>query len=305
MDTSFVHLHVHTEYSLLDGAARIEELTERARELGMSALAMTDHANLYGAIPFYQACGRAGLKPIIGMEAYVIDGDVKEQKPRSQTVAPYHLVLLAENETGYRNLLKLATFAHLEGMHQLPRVNKAMLKQHSEGLIALSGCTKGEVAVHLLAGEVQQAREAALWYRNVYGPHNFYLELMDHGVETERRLNQRLLRLHQETGIPLVATNNVHYVKQQDARLHDILLAIGEARTIEEKDRLRYEAEEYYLKSGEEMARLFAFAPQAIANTAAIAERCRVEIPFGQHILPEYPLPEGVQAEAYLRQLCE
>lgn len=302
---SFVHLHVHTEYSLLDGAARIDELIARAAELGMPALAMTDHANLYGAIPFYRACLQAGIKPIIGMEAYLIDGDLMEQKPRNQTVAPYHLILLAETNAGYQNLLKLASLANTKGYQTLPRLNKELLKAHSDGLIALSSCQRGEVGVHLLAGDAQKAKEAALWYQATFGPEHFYLELMDHGLEAERRLNQRLLRLHQETGIPLVATNNVHYVKQADAKLHDILLAIGESKTIEEKDRLRYETEEYYLKSTEEMVRLFAFAPQALANTLAIAERCQVELAFDQHILPEYPLPEGTDADTYLHQLCE
>ncbi|RNB89563.1 DNA polymerase III subunit alpha [Brevibacillus fluminis] len=305
MDMSFVHLHIHTEFSLLDGAARIDELIARAAALGMPALAITDHANLYGAVPFYRACVGAGIKPIIGMEMYVIDGDLQEIKPRNQAVAPYHLTLLAETNAGYQNLLKLATLAATKGYQMLPRINKEWLKAHSQGLIALSGCQRGEVGTHLLAGDADRAREAAMWYQTTFGPERFYLELMDHGLETERRLNQRLLRLHQQTGIPLVATNNVHYVKKQDAALHDILLAIGESKTIEDKDRLRYESEEFYLKSGDEMERLFAFAPQALANTDAIAARCSVELAFDQHILPQYPLSPGSDADAYLRELCE
>ncbi|MGF9822240.1 PHP domain-containing protein, partial [Brevibacillus agri] len=208
--TSFVHLHVHTEYSLLDGAARIEALVARAQELGMSALAITDHANLYGAVPFYKACQAAQIKPIIGMELYVIEGNLQDRVRNAP--APHHLVVLAENETGYRNLLKLATVANTEGNYIIPRVNKEALVRHAEGLIALSGCQHGEVAQLLLAGEAQAALEAALWHRRVFGEANYFLELADHGLESERRLNARLVKLSQETGIPLVATNNVHYV---------------------------------------------------------------------------------------------
>ncbi len=301
--TPFVHLHVHTEYSLLDGAARIEELVRRAAELGMPALAMTDHANLYGAVPFYKACRDAGIKPIIGMEAYVIEGNLQDRVRNAP--APYHLVLLAENDRGYRNLLKLATLANTEGHFILPRLNKEALARYSEGLIALSACREGEVARLLLAGDIEGARQAALWYRQVFGADRFYLELQDHGLEIERRLNQRLLRLGQETGIPLVATNNVHYVYREQHRQHDILLAIGEGKTVDEENRFRYETDEYYLKSGDEMARLFAYAPQALANTAAIAERCQWHLSFGQHILPKFPLPAGQEPTAFLRDLCE
>jgi DNA polymerase III subunit alpha len=301
--TPFVHLHVHTEYSLLDGAARIEELVRRAAELGMPALAMTDHANLYGAVPFYKACRDAGIKPIIGMEAYVIEGNLQDRVRNAP--APYHLVLLAENDRGYRNLLKLATLANTEGHFILPRLNKEALARYSEGLIALSACREGEVARLLLAGDAEGARQAALWYRQVYGADRFYLELQDHGLEIERRLNQRLLRLGEETGIPLVVTNNVHYVYREQHRQHDILLAIGEAKTVDEENRFRYETDEYYLKSGEEMARLFAYAPQALANTAAIAERCQWHLSFGRHILPKFPLPDGQDPTAFLRELCE
>ncbi len=305
MSTSFVHLHVHTEYSLLDATARIDALVARAKELGMNALAMTDHANLYAAVPFYKACRQAGIKPIIGMEAYLIDGDVNERLPRNQAKAPYHVILLAENERGYRNLLKLSTLAQTEGYHVLPRINKAMLRQHHDGLIAISDSRKGEVITLLLADEWQRAKEAARWYESVFGAGRFYLELQEHGLASERRENQLLLKLHQELGIPVVATNNVHYVNKADAALHDILLAIGEGKTVDERERVRYEPEEYYLKSGEEMSRLFAHVPEAVANTVNIAERCRVELAFDRHILPRFPLPAGVDAAAYLQQLCE
>ncbi len=300
--TSFVHLHVHTEYSLLDGAARIEPLVARAKELGMHALAITDHANLYGAIPFYKACQEAGIKPIIGMEVYVIDGSLQDRVRNAP--APSHLVLLAENEQGYRNLLKLATIAQTEGNYIIPRLNKEALVRHSAGLIALSACREGEVARLLLSGDVAGAKEAALWYQRTYGENNYYLELQDHGLEIERRLNARLVRLSEETGIPLVVTNNVHYIHQSEHATHDILLAIGEGKTVGEDNRFRYESDQYYLKSGEELAPSFAFAPQALANTAAIAERCQVALSFGEHILPQFPLPPGQDSTAFLRELC-
>ncbi|MGN7470787.1 DNA polymerase III subunit alpha [Brevibacillus sp. SAFN-007a] len=301
--TSFVHLHVHTEYSLLDGAARIEALVARAQELGMRALAITDHANLYGAVPFYKACKQARIKPIIGMELYVIEGNLQDRVRHAP--APHHLIVLAENETGYRNLLKLATIANTDGNYLIPRVNKEALVRHAEGLIALSGCQHGEVAQHLLAGEAEAAREAALWHRRVFGEANYFLELADHGLESERRLNARLVKLSQETGIPLVATNNVHYVLQNEHRLHDILLAIKEGKTVEEENRFRYETDQYYLKSGEEMAAAFSYVPEALANTVRIADRCSLELSFGAHILPEFPLPKGQDSAQYLRALCE
>ena len=300
---SFVHLHIHTEYSLLDGAARIDELVARAVELGMPALAITDHANLYGAVPFYKACQEAGIKPIIGMEIYLIDGNLQDRVRNA--APPFHLVLLAENEQGYGNLLKLATIANTEGNYILPRLNKDVLARHAEGLIALSACREGEVARLLLAGEPEAAKQAALWYSRTFGPEHFYLELADHGLESERRLNARLVQLGEDTGIPLVVTNNVHYVRREDHAIHDILLAIGEGKTVGEENRRRYETDQFYLKSGEEMARAFAYAPQALANTARIAERCRVELSFGQHILPEFPLQEGQDPTQYLRELCE
>lgn len=303
MNPSFVHLHVHTEYSLLDATARIDKLAEKAAALGMPALAMTDHVNLYGAIPFYKACKAVGVKPIIGMEVYVAPGDLSDRS--RQAPPPFHLVLLAENERGYRNLLKISSYAFIEGQHLVPRIDKAFLQKHSEGLIGLSGCSKGEVASLLLAGQLEAAKSAALWYQQVFGRGSFFLELQDHGLEQERRLNQRILRLHQETGIPLVATNNVHYVEQQEAQLHDVLLAIGEGKVVDEEGRFRYEQQEYYLKSGEQMAQLFAFAPEAISNAVAIADRCELELSFGQHILPQFPLPPGTDPVAYLRKLCE
>ncbi|MBG9803432.1 DNA polymerase III subunit alpha [Brevibacillus laterosporus] len=304
MTASFVHLHVHSEFSLLDGAARIDQLVEKAAELKMPALAITDHANLYGVIPFYKACLDKGIKPIIGMEIYLIDGDLRDRVTR-HTKAPYHLTLLAENEQGYKNLIQLSTIAHTEGAQVLPRINRERLKRYTNGLIALSGCTEGEINQLLLAGDLEAAKQAAGWYTDIFGPQHFYLELQDHGTEQERRLNQRVLRLHEATQIPLVVTNNVHYVEKQEAELHDVLLAIGQGVTITDANRARYETEEYYLKSAEEMASLFVYAKEGLQNTLRIAERCRVEIQLDQHILPRFPLPEGVEAEQYLRKICE
>lgn len=303
MNTPFVHLHVHTEYSLLDGAARIEELVQKAAQLGMPALAITDHNNMYGAIPFYRACVQAGIKPIIGLEVSVIDGPLEERVSR-KSAPPFHLILLAENMQGYGNLLKLATIAQTEGGHILPRINKTILAKHTQGLIAIADAREGEIARHLLANEMQAAKDAARWYQDHFGPEHFYLELQDHGLEVERRLNQRVVRLHQELAIPLVVTNNVHYINREDYELHDVLLAIKEAKTLDETDRFRYETDEYYLKSGEEMARNFAYAPKALENTWRIAKRCRLELRFDQHILPKFPLPEGVEPSRYLRELC-
>ncbi|MFJ9498536.1 DNA polymerase III subunit alpha [Brevibacillus centrosporus] len=300
---TFVHLHVHTEYSLLDGAARIEPLVARAKELGMHALAITDHANLYGAIPFYKACLEAGIKPIIGMEVYVIEGNLSDRVRIAP--APSHLILLAENDQGYRNLLKLATIAQTEGNYILPRLNKEALARHTEGLIALGASREGEVARLLLAGDAAGAKEAAMWYRQTYGPDHYYLEMVDHGLEPEKRLNARLVRLSEETGIPLVVTNNVHYIHKEDHAIHDILLAIGEGKTVTEENRFRYETDQYYLKSGQELAESFAFATQALQNTARIAERCQVTLSFGEHILPKFPLPEGQNSTTFLRELCE
>ncbi|WP_312118104.1 DNA polymerase III subunit alpha [Brevibacillus reuszeri] len=301
--TSFVHLHVHTEYSLLDGAARIDALVERAATLGMQALAITDHANLYGAVPFYKACLQKGIKPIIGMELYLIEGNLQDRVRNAP--APSHLVVLAENEQGYKNLLKLATIANTDGNYIIPRMNKEVLARHSTGLIALSACREGEVSRLLLAGEAEEAKEKALWYRSTFGLEHFYLELQDHGLEIERRLNMRLFKLSQETGIPLVVTNNVHYLFQEEHQQHDILLAIGEGKTVDEEKRFRYETDQYFLKTAEEMATAFAYVPEALENTVAIAERCQLELSLGAHILPEFPLAAGQDSTTFLRELCE
>jgi len=302
--SGFVHLHVHSEYSLLDGAARIQDLAETAARLGMSQLALTDHGVLYGAIPFYKACKAHGIKPIIGCEIYLTTGSMEDKVSRKESPT-YHLILLAKHEQGYRNLLRLVSKAHLQGFYYKPRVDLHTLEQHADGLVALSACLGGEIAQHLLHHRFDEAREAALRYRRIFGD-DFYLELQDHGLLEQKRVNQELIRLAEETGIPLVATNDVHYIARQDAEVQDVLICIGTGKTIEDQDRLRFQSDQLYLKSAEEMARLFAHVPEAIENTLAVADKCNLELTFGRSVLPEFkPIPEGHTAHTYLTSLCE
>ncbi|MFP4974337.1 DNA polymerase III subunit alpha [Paenibacillus sp. CN-4] len=300
----FTHLHVHSEYSLLDGAARISDLVRQAGEFGMTSLALTDHGVMYGAIPFYKACKAAGIKPIIGCEAYLTAGSRKERGSRKDQPI-YHLILLAKNEAGYRNLMKLCSIGHLEGFHYKPRIDMEALAAHAEGIVCLSACLGGEVPQHLLHGRPEEARKAAMRYKSIFGE-DFYLELQDHGIPEQKRVNPQLIALARECGIPLVATNDVHYLERADAEVQDVLICIGTGTTVEDEERFRIGTDQLYLKSGEEMARLFPHVPEALENTAVIAEKCNLELEFGRHILPEYrPIPEGSDAGAYLRQLCE
>jgi DNA polymerase-3 subunit alpha len=301
--SSFTHLHVHSEYSLLDGAARIEQLARRAAELGMKALALTDHGVMYGAIPFYKACRKYGIKPILGCEVYYTPGSRKDKGSRKD-IPIYHLILLAKTNEGYRNLMKLCSIAHLEGFHYKPRVDGESLARHAEGLIALSSCLAGEVPNLLLHGRYDEAKAAALRYREWFGS-DFYLELQDHGLIEQKRVMQELIRLGGETGIPLVATNDVHYVTQSDHALQDVLLCIGTGATLEDEGRFKMPTDQLYLKSGEEMSRLFAHVPDALARTGEIAEQCEVELEFGRSVLPVFqPVPEGLTSEQYLHRLC-
>ncbi|WP_027094003.1 DNA polymerase III subunit alpha [Cohnella thermotolerans] len=299
----FVHLHVHSEYSLLDGASRIKELAAKAAELGMKALALTDHGVMYGAIPFYKACRERGVKPIIGMEAYVTAGSRLERASRREQPI-YHLTLLAKNEAGYRNLMKLTSIGHLEGFYYKPRIDFEALSQHAEGLVCLSGCLSGELSQHLLHDRYDEAKATALRYRALFGE-DYFLEIQDHGVLEQKKVAAGLIRLSEETGIPLVATNDSHYLREEDSALQDVLICIGTGKTLEDQDRLKIDTNQLYLKSGEEMQALFRHLPEAIANTALIADRCELELEFGRHILPEFrPLPEGLTAGAYLERLC-
>ncbi|QCT03577.1 putative DNA polymerase III subunit alpha [Paenibacillus algicola] len=301
--SSFVHLHVHSEYSLLDGAAKLTELVQQAAELGMKSLALTDHGVMYGAVPFYKLCKQHGIKPIIGCEAYITEGSRKDRGSRKDQPI-YHLILLAKNETGYRNLMKLCSIGHLEGFHYKPRIDMEALAEFNEGIICLSACLGGEVPQLLLHGRTDAAREAALRYKEIFGP-DYYLELQDHGLPEQKRVNPQLIQLSQELDIPLVLTNDVHYLAPEDAEVQDVLICIGTGTNVEDDSRLRIPTRQLYLKSAEEMGRLFPHAMEAAANTVAIAEQCSLELTFGQSILPEYrPLPEGMDAAAYLGQLC-
>ncbi|WP_136604166.1 DNA polymerase III subunit alpha [Paenibacillus dokdonensis] len=302
--SSFVHLHVHSEYSLLDGAARISDLVRQAAEYGMKALALTDHGVMYGAVPFYKACSAAGIKPIIGCEAYLTAGSRKERGSRKDQPI-YHLILLAKDETGYRNLMKLCSIGHLEGYHYKPRIDMDALKAHHEGIICLSACLGGEVPQHLLHGRTDEARRAAIRYRDIFGE-DFYLELQDHGLPEQKRVNPQLIQLAEELGISLAVTNDVHYLKREDAAMQDVLICIGTGKTVEDEERVQIPTDQLYFKSGEEMNRLFPHVKQAIENTSAIADKCNLELEFGRSILPEYrPLPEEVDSAQYLRSLCQ
>jgi len=298
----FTHLHLHTEYSLLDGLARIPQLMERAQELGQEAIALTDHGVLYGVVAFYKEAKARGLKPIIGVEAYLAQGSRGSREPKDRR--PYHITLLARDLQGYRNLLALVTKAHLEGYYYRPRMDKELLQEHHEGLIALSACQSGELPRLLADGRWEEAVTAAQWYREVFG--EFYLELQDHNIPEATKVNEKLVRLSRETGLPLVATNDVHFVHREDAPTHDILLCIGTNTSILDERRMRLagDADSYYLKSEEEMRQLFGDVPEAIENTWRIAQMCELELEFGQLHLPEADVPQGMAADDYLAQLC-
>ncbi|MUT64463.1 DNA polymerase III subunit alpha [Paenibacillus sp. NEAU-GSW1] len=301
--SSFVHLHVHSEYSLLDGAARIRDLAARAASLGMKALALTDHGVMYGAIPFYRACAQQGIKPIIGCEMYYTAGSRFEKGTRKENPI-YHLILLAKNETGYRNLMKLSSIAHLEGFHYKPRIDMESLAAHAEGLICLSSCLHGEISQHLLHDRSEEARAAALRYKAVFGD-DFYLELQDHGMLEQKKVAVSMIALAAETGIKLAATNDVHYLAPEDAEVQDVLLCIGTGKSVDDPDRMRMNTDQLYMKSGEEMERLFRHVPEAIAHTAEIADKISFELTFGRAALPAFhPVPERLSSADYLAQLC-
>lgn len=297
----FAHLHLHSQYSLLDGANRLDDVLLAAREAGMPAVALTDHGNLFGAIEFYNRARKHGVKPILGIEAYVAQGSRLDRD--SQRRSNNHLVLLAENETGFRNLIKLSSSSFLEGFYYKPRIDHELLRQHSEGLIGLSACLKGEINEQILSRQRDEAEATARTYREILGDGNFYLELQDHGLPEQRQANEVLRDMARRLELPLVATNDCHYLKADDAFAHDVLLCIGTQANLDDPDRLRYASEQFYLRSGEEMAALFPENPEAIENTLAIAERCRVELPEGQFHLPEFPLPEGEDPDTYFTRV--
>ena len=300
----FTHLHVHTEYSLLDGSNKIKEYVARVKELGMDSAAITDHGVMYGVIDFYRAAREAGINPILGCEVYVAPGSRFDREVGSGDDRYYHLVLLAENNQGYSNLMKIVSKAFVEGFYYKPRVDLELLEKYHEGIIALSACLAGEVARYLARGMYEDAKIVALRYQDIFGKGNFFLELQDHGIPEQQTVNQQLLRMHRETGIDLVATNDVHYTMAEDAEPHDVLLCLQTQKKLSDENRMRYEGGQYYVKSPEEMARLFPYALEALENTHKIAERCHVEIEFGVTKLPKYDVPDGLTSWEYLNKLC-
>ena len=301
---NFTHLHVHTEYSLLDGSNKIKEYVDRVKALGMDSAAITDHGVMYGVIDFYRAARAAGINPILGCEVYVAPGSRFDREVGSGDDRYYHLVLLAENNQGYSNLMKIVSKGFVEGFYYKPRVDLSLLEKYHEGIIALSACLAGEVARFLTRGMYEDAKKAALRYQDIFGKGNFFLELQDHGIPEQQNVNQQLLKMHRETGIELVATNDVHYTLAEDAQPHDVLLCLQTGKKLADEDRMRYEGGQYYVKSPEEMERLFPYAPEALENTHKIAQRCHVEIEFGVTKLPKFDVPEGYTSWEYLNELC-
>lgn len=300
---NFVHLHVHTEYSLLDGSARIKKLIKRAKELNMKSLAITDHGVMFGVIEFYKTCLLEGIKPIIGCEVYLAPRG-RHKKENSFDASNYHLVLLSKDNEGYRNLMKIVSEAFVDGFYYKPRADYELLRKHSKGIIALSACLGGEIQTLLLEGKYEEAKEKALMYREIFGEDNFYLELQNHGMDEQKKVNESLIKLSKETKIGLVATNDVHYINREDASAHEILLCIQTAKTIDDSDRMKFPTDEFYLKSSEEMAELFDYIPEAIENTNKIADMCNVEFEFNKTKLPKFETPQGISSKDYLRKLC-
>ena len=301
---AFTHLHVHTEYSLLDGSCKIHELVARAKELGMDSMAITDHGVMYGVIDFYKAAREVGIKPILGCEVYVAPGSRFDRENTNGEDRYYHLVLLAENDKGYQNLMKIVSKGFVDGFYYKPRVDYELLNTYHEGIIALSACLAGEVQRYLARGMYEEAGRAALRYQETFGKGNFFLELQDHGLDEQKQVNQGLLRLSRDLGIDLVATNDIHYTYAEDEKPHDILLCIQTGKKVADENRMRYEGGQYYCKSEEEMKKLFPYALEALENTHKIAERCNVEIEFGVTKLPKFEVPEGFDSWTYLNHLC-
>ena len=301
---NFTHLHVHTEYSLLDGSNKIKEYVARVKELGMNSAAITDHGVMYGVIDFYREAKAAGINPILGCEVYVAPNSRFDRETGGGEDRYYHLVLLAENNQGYANLMKIVSKGFVEGFYYRPRVDMEVLRQYHEGIIALSACLAGEVQRYLVRGMYEEAKEAALKYRDVFGEGNYFLELQDHGIPEQKLVNQQLVRMSRELEIDLVATNDVHYTYEEDAASHDILLCIQTGKKLADEDRMRYEGGQYFVKSPEQMQELFAYVPQALENTQKIADRCHVEIEFGVTKLPKFDVPSPYTSWEYLNKLC-
>ena len=298
----FAHLHIHTEYSLLDGACRIDQLMERVKECGQTAIACTDHGVMYGCVQFYKAAKKAGIKPIIGCEVYVATRTRFDKVNKID--GNNHLILLCKNETGYKNLIKMVSAGFVEGFYSKPRVDKQLLEQYHEGLICLSACLAGEIPQAILAGDYERAKATALWYRDLFGAENYYIELQDHGLKEDTTVLPQLIKLSRETGIPMAATNDAHYLRKEDAKMQSILLCIQTGKTIQDADRMEFQTDEFYVKTTDEMYELFSMVPEACANTAKIAEQCNFDFEFGHTKIPYYKAPDGMDNQAYFEKLC-
>ena len=298
----FAHLHIHTEYSLLDGACRIDQLMERVKECGQTAIACTDHGVMYGCVQFYKAAKKAGIKPIIGCEVYVATRTRFDKVNKID--GNNHLILLCKNETGYKNLIKMVSAGFVEGFYSKPRVDKQLLEQYHEGLICLSACLAGEIPQAILAGDYERAKATALWYRELFGAENYYIELQDHGLKEDTAVLPQLIKLSRETGIPMAATNDAHYLRKEDAKMQSILLCIQTGKTIQDADRMEFQTDEFYVKTTDEMYELFSMVPEACANTAKIAEQCNFDFEFGHTKIPYYKAPDGMDNQAYFEKLC-
>lgn len=299
----FVHLHMHTEYSLLDGANKIKELPTRAKELGMNALAITDHGVMFGVVDFYKECKKVGIKPIIGVEIYVAPRTRFDKEPNIDNKYS-HLILLAKNETGYRNLTKLVSTGFTEGFYYKPRIDLEMLEKHHEGLICLSACLAGSINKAILKGDMEKAKQIALWHKNLFGE-DYYLEIQPNGLPEQVLVNQKLIQLSRELNIPLVATNDAHYLKKEDAYIHEVLLCIQTGKRMNDEDRMKMGADEFYVKSPEEMIEYFKDIPEAIENTVKIAEKCNFDFEFGNTKLPNYEVPKEYKTHAdFFKELC-
>ncbi|MGB3367984.1 MAG: PHP domain-containing protein, partial [Acidaminobacteraceae bacterium] len=303
MSGKFVHLHLHTEYSLLDGFSRIDKLFDKVKELGMDSVAITDHGVMYGVVDFYKKAREKGIKPIIGCEVYISPRSMHDKDPVKDKKQG-HLVLLVQNEVGYQNLIKLVSEGFKKGFYYKPRIDYDLLESHSQGLIALSACLGGDIQHLLIDDRYDEAKKLAIRLSSIMGVDNFYLELQDHGLDLQKKVNMQLMKLAKETNLPLVASNDVHYLEKEDADVHDILLCIQTGKSVDESNRMKFPSDEFYLKSYEEMQKLFPYAKEALANTVKIAKRCNYEFDFNTMHLPEYDVPEGEETYEYLKKLC-
>ena len=303
---SFCHLHTHTEYSLLDGSNKIKEYVKRVKELGMNSAAITDHGNMYGVVEFYKTAKANDINPVIGCEVYVAPNSRFDRETSHGDDRYYHLILLAENNTGYANLMKIVSIGFTEGYYYRPRVDFETLERYHEGLICLSACLAGEIPRYIVRGFYDEAKEIARKYQDCFGKDNFFLELQDHGIDDQKLVNQQLLRMSKELEIGLVCTNDVHYTYESDAEAHDVLLCIQTGKKVSDEDRMRYDGGQFFVKSEEQMRALFPYATEAIENTQKIADRCNVTLEFGNYKIPKYEVPDGYDsAEAFLTELCE